>query len=322
MGLQIDRYSVAICATPMFASGTWITLFPTMYRGGTVVLIPRFSPETFLHAVEQWRGTHCFLVPTQYIALLQQSELGADTRSLKVLVTAGQTLLAVTHAALRERFPTAGIYEVYGMTEGFSTLAIPADAARGKRGSVGKPSFLEDIRIIDANGQELPSGETGEIVAYGPGMMKGYYKRPDLTAAATWIGPGGRSYMRSGDLGRLDEDGFLYVSGRLKDMIKSGGFNIYAADIEQVLMQHSAVREVAVVGLPHKKWGETPVAVVLLKMLGSARSAELMEWANQRLAKYQRLSEVIIQEDLPRATYGKVQKAILREALITRLKMQ
>jgi long-chain acyl-CoA synthetase len=148
--------------------------------------------------------------------------------------------------------------------------------------------------------------------------MKGYYKRPDLSEAATWISPSGRSYLRSGDIGRIDEDGFLYVSGRLKDMIKSGGINIYAVDLEQVLMQHPAVHEVAVVGIPHDKWGETPVASVLLKPGCDVPAVELMHWANDRLLKYQRLTHVTIEVELPRATYGKVQKIALREILLAR----
>ena len=319
MGLGINRYSVAICATPIYASGTWITMFPTMYRGGTVVLIPKYSPEAFLEAVQREGGTHSFLVPTQYIGLLQQPLDKYDTSSLKALVTAGQTIADVTYDALLKEFPAAGIYEIYGMTEGFSTLAIPEDIKRGKRGSVGKPAFLEDIRIIDDEGHELPAGETGEIVAYGPGMMKGYYGRPDLTEAATWVSPAGRTYMRSGDLGHLDTDGFLYVSGRIKDMIKSGGINIYAMDIEQVVIQHPAVSEVAVIGLPHEKWSETPIAVVVLKQNVSVGAEELMTWVNGRLSKYQRLSHLLIQDDLPRATYGKLQKHVLREQVLKQL---
>jgi acyl-CoA synthetase (AMP-forming)/AMP-acid ligase II len=320
-GLRIDRYTVAVCATPIFASGTWITMFPAMYRGGTVVLVPKFSPEAFLEAVQRHRGTHCFLVPTQYIGLLQVPRERFDAGSLRVMVTAGQPMTPVTRAALAERFPAAELYEIYGMTEGFSTLAIPEDIRRGKAGTVGKPAFLEDIRIIDDEGRELPCGQTGEIVGYGPGMMKGYYRRPDLTEAAIWVGPGGRAYMRSGDLGRFDEDGFLYVSGRSKDMIKSGGMNIYAVDIEAVVMQHPAVTEVAVVGIPHQKWSETPVAAVLLRpgLERAPAAAELLAWVNERLARYQRLSHLVIEAELPRATYGKVMKATLREALARRL---
>jgi long-chain acyl-CoA synthetase len=313
MGLQFNRYSVAVCATPIYASGTWITMFPTMYRGGKVVLLPKYSPEAFLKAVQAERGTHCFLVPTQYIGLLAQPLTDYDTSSLKTMVTAGQSLLPATYEALTKNFPGARLYEIYGMTEGFSTLAIPEDIDHGKRGSVGKPAFLEDVRIVDGDGRELPPGAPGEIVGYGPGMMKGYYARPDLTAAATWIGPGGRTYMRSGDVGYLDEDGFLYVSGRLKDMIKSGGINIYACDIEEIFMQHPAVHEVAVIGVPHEKWSETPIAIVIVKP-GAVTDAEtLKHWANERLSKYQRVSAVVIQADFPRATYGKVQKQALRE---------
>jgi long-chain acyl-CoA synthetase len=320
MGLRIDRYTVAVCATPIFASGTWITMFPAMYRGGTVALLPKFAPEAFLEAVQRHRATHCFLVPTQYIGLLQVPPERFDAGSLRVLVTAGQSITPATRSALAARFPRAELYEIYGMTEGFSTLAIPEDIRRGKSGTVGKPAFLEDIRIIDEAGRELPCDQTGEIVGYGPGMMKGYYRRPDLTAAATWIGPDGRTYVRSGDLGRLDEDGFLYVSGRLKDMIKSGGMNIYAVDIEAVVMEHPAVREVAVVGVPHERWGETPVAAVLLRPgHDEVDAGSLLRWVNERLAKYQRLTQVLIESELPRATYGKIMKSALRESLARRL---
>jgi acyl-CoA synthetase (AMP-forming)/AMP-acid ligase II len=283
------------------------------------VLIPRFSPDAFLEAVQKEGGTHTFLVPTQYIGILQQDPSRYDTSSLKVLVTAGQSLSKVTYDGLLAAFPRSQIYEVYGMTEGFSTIRIPEDVARGKQGTVGKPVFLEDVRIIDQDGNELPPGETGEIVGYGAGMMKGYYARADLTAAATWVSPTGRTYMRSGDIGRLDEDGFLYVSGRLKDMIKSGGINIYAADLEQIVMQHPAVKEVAVVGIPHEKWSETPVAAVLLKNGQDVSPFEMMNWANGRLSKYQRLTRVLIRSEFPRATYGKVQKQQLRDEILSEL---
>ncbi len=313
MGIQVNRYSVALCATPIYASGTWITMFPTMYRGGKVVLLPKYSPEVFLAAVQKEKGTHAFLVPTQYIGLLSQPLDNYDLSSLKTLVTAGQSLLPATYQALIKSFPGARLYEIYGMTEGFSTLAIPEDLDHGKQGSVGKPAFLEDVRIIDPEGNELPAGEPGEIVGYGPGMMKGYYARPDLTEAMTWIGPGGRTYMRSGDVGYLDQDGYLYVSGRLKDMIKSGGINIYACDIEEIFMRHPDVREVAVIGVRHEKWSETPIAVAILKPDARASAEELKHWANERLSKYQRVTAVVLQSDLPRATYGKVQKQALRD---------
>ncbi len=313
MGLRVDRYSVAVLATPPYASGTWITMIPTMYRGGRIVILRKFTAEAFLAAIERERGTHAFLVPTQYIALLQDPGLAAhDVSSVRCLVTSGQPIAEKTYQAVEEAFPNAGIYEVYGFTEGFAFLRIPADAARGKRRSVGKPVMLDDVRVIDADGRELPPGETGEIVAHSIGMMKGYYKNPELTREATWHSPDGRSYMRTGDMGHLDEDGFLYVSGRLKDMIKSGGINIFAVDIEQVFMGHPEVSEVAAIAVPHPKWGETPLLVVIPRAGGTVTEDELREWGNARLAKYQRVSRVVFREDLPRAVYGKVQKDALR----------
>lgn len=314
MALTFDRYSVAICSTPIFATGTWQTMFPAMCNGGKVVILPKFTPEAVLQAVQAEGGTHTFMVPAQYIALLQANFARYDTGSLKVLLTAGQPLPDVTREALQQAFARTRIVEVYGMTEGFSTVALPEDMARGKRGTVGKPSFFDDVRVIDGEGVELLPGKTGEIVAYGPAMMKGYYGNPELTAAATWISPTGRNYIRSGDLGYLDEDGFLYYVGRLKDMIKSGGINIYAIDIEQVLMKHPDVREAAVIGVSHPKWVETPLAVVVLHEGAKQDQAdELMSWLNERLAKYQRVSGVVIQQDMPRVTYGKVQKQALRD---------
>lgn len=312
-GLGINRYSVAVCTTPIYASGTMITMLPTLYFGGKIVLIPKFTPEAFCRTVAQEGGTHSFMVPAMYVALLQYPDQSCDLSSLKVLVSAGQTMPMATRDQLAIRIPQAGIYEVYGATEGFFTLAIPGDFALGKRNTVGKPGFLEDIRIIDEDGRELPTGETGEIVAYGPGMMKGYAGRPDLTAETIWLSQDGRTFLHSGDLGHLDEDGFLFVSGRKKDMIKSGGINIYAADLEEVLAAHPAVGEAAVIGVPHPRWLETPIGIVVLRPDVRDSVEEIKNWVNKRVAKYQRLSRIVLRQDFPRATYGKIKKDALRE---------
>jgi acyl-CoA synthetase (AMP-forming)/AMP-acid ligase II len=313
-GLKTDRYSVSVLGTPPYASGTWITMAPTMYAGGTLVILPAFSAEAFLGAVERERGTHAFLVPTQWMALLAYGNRSAfDVSSLRCLVTAGQPLAEKTYDALATAFPHGGLHEVYGFTEGFSTLRLPEDAALGKRTSVGKPALLDDIRVIDEAGRELPRGETGELVAHSLMMMAGYYKNPLLTAETTWLSADGRTFIRSGDMGRVDDEGFVYVSGRLKDMIKSGGINIYAADIEAVFMTHPDVGECAAIGVPDRKWGETPVLVVLPRE-GSTLDAEtLRTWGNTRLAKYQRVSRLVLRDELPRAVYGKVAKQELRE---------
>jgi long-chain acyl-CoA synthetase len=316
IGLATDRSSVAVLATPAYASGTWICMFPVMYRGGQVVITRKWDPATFLAAVEAEGGTHAFLVPTQYIALLSSAALGRyDSSTLKVLVSAGQSIDASTRAGLHEAFQHAGIHEVYGMTEGFATLRTPADDRAGKGDSVGLPLSLEDIRIVGEDDVELPLGETGEICVHGVGVMKGYYKNPALTEEATWTAPSGIGYLRSGDMGRQDEEGFLYVSGRKKDMIKSGGINIFAADIEAVFMEHPAVRECAAIARRDEKWGETPVLAVIAAHGAQLDPEELRTWGNERLAKYQRVSEIVPRDDFPRATYGKVSKAQLREEL-------
>lgn len=314
VGLAVDRYSIAVLGTPPYASGTWITMAPTMQAGGTLVILPAFSAEAFLAAVERERVTHAFLVPTQWIAVLQHERLASfDVSSLRVLVTAGQPMTEKTYLGLEAAFPAGGIYEVYGFTEGFATLRLPGDVARGKRASVGKGVLGDDIRVLGPDGVELASGETGEFVAHALMMMTGYYKNPELTAAVTWVAPDGRTFMRTGDMGHLDADGFVYVSGRLKDMIKSGGINIFAVDIEEVFMRHPEVSECAAIGVPDQKWGETPALVVLLRPGASIDAESLRAWGNERLARYQRVSRLLIRDELPRAVYGKVAKAELRQ---------
>ena len=170
-----------------------------------------------------------------------------------------------------------------------------------------------DIRIIDDNGSELPRGEIGEIAGRASGLLKEYYRRPDLTEACIWHDELGRRYMKTGDVGRLDEDGYLYVLDRKKDMIVSGGVNVFASDIEEVIGRHEAVLDVTVIGVPHEKWGETPLALVIPTEGAEASPEEIMRWSNERLGKYQRVSSVEFREEFPRNALGKVLKRFLRE---------
>jgi acyl-CoA synthetase (AMP-forming)/AMP-acid ligase II len=229
-----------------------------------------------------------------------------------MLLSGGQRLNSSTFDRLVELFPSAGLYEVYGMTEGFVTVATPADWERGKRGSVGVPIYACDIRVIDSDGREVGRGEVGEIVGYSPGLMRGYRGAVDVTREMIWQGPRGRTYLRSGDVGRLDEDGYVYIEGRLKDMIKSGGLNVFASDIEEVFSKHPDVVEVAAVSIPHPKWGETPLLLAIVRAGSEITEQQLMQWGNGQLGKYQRVSAVEFRSDFPRATYGKVRKQDLR----------
>lgn len=312
--LDIDRFTKTICTTPLYTNGTWITMLPTVYWGGTVVLLPKFSGKGFLETVQRERCTHTFMVPTQFIVILETGAVGDyDTSSMRAMLTGGQPMQSKTFDQVAEQFPSAGLYETYGMTEGFLTVAKPGDWKLGKRGSVGIPFFGCDIRIVDESGREVPDGELGEICGFSPALMKGYFKDRARTEEIIWRGPRGRSYIRSGDIGRFDDDGYLYIAGRIKDMIKSGGINVFASDIEEVFMRHPDVAEVAVVGIPHDKWGETPMLFVIPRRGSKTTPEELMRWGNEKLGKYQRVSAVEYRDDFPRATHDKVMKRALRD---------
>jgi acyl-CoA synthetase (AMP-forming)/AMP-acid ligase II len=170
-----------------------------------------------------------------------------------------------------------------------------------------------DIRIVDESLRELPRGQAGEIVGYSSWLMRGYHNKPEQTAEIVWQDERGRTYIRSGDVGRLDDDGYLYILDRKKDMIISGGANVFPRDIEEVVARHKQVVEVAVIGIPHDKWGETPMALVVKEERASLSAEELRDWANQRLAKHQRIAQVEFCDQLPRNAVGKVIKKQLRE---------
>jgi acyl-CoA synthetase (AMP-forming)/AMP-acid ligase II len=166
--------------------------------------------------------------------------------------------------------------------------------------------------MIDEDGNALPIPEVGEIVGRGPSMMPGYHNAADKTAEATWVSPEGEVFIRTGDMGRVDAEGFLHLLDRKKDMIISGGFNIYATDLEQVLRKHPEVTDVAVIGVPSREWGETPLALVVSKS-PDADAEAIREWANGQLGKTQRISRVEFRDDLPRSEIGKILKRELRE---------
>ena len=312
--LNFTRTSVSCCATQLSTTGAWMVTLPSIYVGATIVLIDQYTPETFLAAIEKHRCTHTWMVPTQYLMALDSPDLPKrDVTSLSVLAYGGQAMAESTVGRLQAEFPNAGIYESGGTTEAYICVATPQDRADGKLKTIGRPLFGGDVRVISDKGVELPAGEIGEIVSYGPNLMKGYFDNPDANAAALWHDERGRSFMRSGDLGRIDADGYVQILGRSKDMIKSGGYNIFAADIEEVFMRHPDVVEVAAVGIPHPKWLETPILLAIMREKRTVDEEGLREWGNAQLSKYQRVSKVEFRDDFPRAAYNKIQKKALRE---------
>jgi acyl-CoA synthetase (AMP-forming)/AMP-acid ligase II len=219
---------------------------------------------------------------------------------------------AALKADVLARWP-GGLVEFYGMTEGGGSCALPAHLHPDKLHTVGQPMEGHDIRLIDDEGREVGPGETGEVVGRSGSMMLGYHGHPAKTHEAEWTSPAGDRFIRTGDVGRFDADGFLTLLDRKKDMVISGGFNIYPSDLEAALREHPAVADVAVVGVPSEQWGETPVGFVVRREGQGVGEAELLQWFNQRIGKTQRLAALHFIAELPRSAIGKVLKRELRE---------
>jgi acyl-CoA synthetase (AMP-forming)/AMP-acid ligase II len=304
--------TVTLLSTPLYSNTTLVVFFPTLAYGGTVVLMPKFDAGAWLALAQQERVTHTMLVPVQYQRIMARPDFGQhDLSGFHVKFSTSAPFSAALKADVLRRWP-GGLVEFYGMTEGGGTCILDAHLHPDKLHTVGRPAQGHDIRLIDDEGRELPPGEAGEVVGHSPGMMKGYHKRPGMTREAEWFDPQGKRFIRTGDIGRFDADGFLTLLDRRKDMIISGGFNIYPSDLEAVLRQHPAVLEAAVVGVPSEQWGETPVAYVVLRPGQTLPAAELKDWVNQRLGKTQRLAELHYLDELPRSAIGKVLKRELR----------
>ena len=295
----------------MYSNITWVSMLSTILAGGTLVIRSRFEPEDCLQVIERERVTHFAMVPVQYQRLLEYERFEEyDLSSLVAYMCCGSPLSVSMKNAIRERIP-GELIELYGLTEGLVTILPPEDM-RDKIASVGRPCPGQDIRIIDDLGNELGAGQPGEVVGTSRLMMSGYHDNQQETAAATWEDNAGRRWLRTGDIGRLDREGFLYIVDRKKDMIISGGQNVYPADIEAVLLLHEAVNETAVIGVASRKWGETPVAIVVPRAGTRFDSDEFTAWANSRLGKQQRLAATLVVEALPRNPNGKVLKRELR----------
>jgi long-chain acyl-CoA synthetase len=310
-----SRDSTTLVSTPLYSNTTLVSLFPALATGGTVVLMPKFEASAYLALCERQRVTHAMLVPVQYRRLLALADFGRyDLSSFRMKFSTSAPFAAALKAQVLERWP-GGLIEYYGMTEGGGTAVLRAHEHPDKLHTVGQPAPGHDMRVIDERGRELPRGESGEIVGRSGSMMTGYHNRPEETAAVQWFDASGRRFIRTGDIGRFDAEGFLVLLDRSKDVIISGGFNIYPSDLEAVLASHPEVLEAAVVAKPSEDWGETPFAFVALRRAGAIDAADLLRWTNERLGRMQRLAGLRMMEALPRNATGKVLKRELRDAL-------
>ena len=306
--------AVTLIATSLCSNTTLVCFFPTLARGGTVVLAPpKFDAGGWLELAEKHRVTHAMLVPVQYQRILAREDF--DDYNLSSFVMKFCTS-APFHAALKQdildRWP-GGLVEFYGMTEGGGSCILEAHSFPRKLHTVGKPAEGHDMRVIDEDGTELPYGEVGEVVGRSGAMMTAYHNQPGKTREAEWHDGQGQRFIRTGDVGRFDEDGFLTLMDRRKDMVISGGFNIYPSDLEAVLRQHPAVTDAAVIGVPSQEWGETPVAYVVPAQGASDSPEQIRAWLNARVGKTQRLAALRFMKELPRSEIGKVLKRQLRE---------
>jgi long-chain acyl-CoA synthetase len=305
--------SVTLVSTPLYSNTTLVSFLPALGCGGTVVLMRKFDPTAFLELAQAHRVTNAMLVPVQYRRLMEHPGFDRyDLSTFRVKFCTSAPFAAGLKAEVLRRWP-GGLVEFYGMTEGGGSCMLLAHEHPDKLHTVGRPMTGHDIRIIDEHGAELPPGRVGEIVGHSPFMMTGYNKDPEKSAATLWRDADGKPFIRTGDIGRFDDDGFLTIMDRAKDTIISGGFNIYPSDIEAVLAQHEAVAEAAVVGVPSERWGETPIAVIVRKPGATATAEEIREWANARLGKTQRISAAWLAGALARNDIGKVSKRHLRD---------
>jgi acyl-CoA synthetase (AMP-forming)/AMP-acid ligase II len=302
---------VTLCSLGLFSNITWVAMLCTVLVGGTMVVMPSFDAAAAIELIARERISHGTFVPVQLQRLLAVPNLERlDLSSLDALMCCGSPLAPDIKREFPRRF-NCHLIELYGLTEGLCTILAPEDF-ESKIESVGKPFIGTDLRIIGEDDQEVPQGETGEIVGLSPLLMSGYHGNDAASREATWTDGRGRRWLRTGDLGRLDAGGFLYIVDRKKDMILSGGQNIYPADIEAVMRTHPGVADVAVVGVRSLQWGETPVAVVVPAPNAPLLEQVLVEWTNARVGKQQRIRRVLCRASLPRNANGKVLKRELR----------
>ncbi len=296
----------------LYSNISWVAMLCTLLAGGTLVVHERFDAQAFLRTVAAERITHTAMVPIQFQRVVELLRAGTgDVSSMHAMMSCGSPLHESLKRDIFEYFP-CGIVELYGLTEGIITTLDPEDA-EGRWSSVGRPLVGTDIAIVDDQDRVVGHNQSGEIVSRGRIGMPGYWQREEANREALFVDADGRHWLRSGDIGYVDEEGFLYIVDRKKDMILSGGQNIYPQDIEAILVDSPLVDDVAVIGLPSTRWGETPVALVVPRTDANGDSAGLLDWANSRLGRQQRLADVILVNDLPRNPNGKILKRELRK---------
>jgi fatty-acyl-CoA synthase len=310
LGWQLREDDVSPIFTPLYhAGGLGVFLTSLFAIGGTVVLHKGFDATEVWTTIEAERCSVVMGVPTIYRMLMDAPEFGTvKLASVRWFISGGAPLPLYLIDAYQRRGLT--FKQGYGLTEvGVNCFAMTEAESRWKLGSIGKPLMFTEMRLADGNGSDVGVNEVGELLIRGPHVCSGYWNNPTATAASL----DGEGWFHTGDLARRDEDGFYYIAGRAKDMLISGGVNIYPAEIEAALLLHEGIQDAAVVGVPHETWGEVGIAFIVLRPDRTVSATELGEYLMKGLAKYKVPREFIFVETLPRTAYGKVVKRELQE---------
>ena len=311
LGAGLEVRSLA--STPLYSNTTMVAFLPVLLAGGCVRVMGKFDCGKWLAHAQADRTTITMLVPVQYQRLMDFAGFDDfDLSALKLKYCTSAPFSAELKREVLKRMP-GGLIEIYSMTEGGVVCLLPCHEFPDKLHTVGRPAPGSELKVLDDEDREVPPGIPGNMIGRSLTMMSGYKNRPDKTAEAQWIDPAtGEAWMRMGDVGRVDADGFVELVGRAKDMIISGGFNIYPSDLEAELCKEPGVAEAAVVGVPSRKWGESPVGFAVLKE-GAADPAAILAAVNARLGKTQRLAALHLIDEMPRSHIGKLLKTDLRD---------
>jgi len=306
------RSSTHIIIDMYYIGGRHAFLWAILHQGGTVHIKPSsgFDAEEAVAYLCEHRITHVLWVPTMLFEILRLPTLaGYDTSALQMIMCGGQPVSIATTELSMAAFPHTDFIQVYGLTEGGAAVAFARpEVARTHPGTAGRAAMHVELRLAGPDGADVAPGADGEILVRAPSITAGYWDEPDMTNRLIVDG-----WLHTGDMGRFDDAGCLYISGRKTDMIISGGMNVFPSEIEAVLRQHPAVSEVAVIGLPDEKWGETVCAVVEAVDGVTVDEAEIIAFCTERLASYKKPSSVRVVDELPRTPVGKLQKFLLRE---------
>jgi long-chain acyl-CoA synthetase len=301
---NVKAGDVVLGALPLFHSfGQTVSMNASLRVGATLTLLPKFEPAEALEIMQRDRVTHFYGVPTMYGALLHQPERESfDTSTLRICITGGASMPVEVLRGFEAAFECE-LLEGYGLSETSPVASTNHPGRPRKPGSIGTPLEEVEMKVVDEDGNEVPQGEVGEIVIRGHNVMKGYWQRPEATEEAMRGG-----WFHSGDMARVDEDGYFFIVDRKKDLIIRGGYNVYPREVEEVLYEHPKIREAAVIGVPHDQWGEEIGAAIVLHEGGELAPAEVSEYVKERIAAYKYPRVVWFLDELPKGPTGKILK--------------